>query len=252
MREHFPDLPPSTGPISYARNYLEKLIQVPFRIPALGARRDPRLRHAAPRRERAGLRTIRASCGFSRRARQDMRRPWKSRGLDRRTVEAGDAGTCRRRSIRRSSSARQVTKILSEGTRGNPRQIKRFLNSMMLRHAIAEERGFGADIQRPVLAKIMLAERFYPDFYEQIARLAAAARRRQARGGTPLRGTCPHAAGGRRGGTCHRRTDAEQTAEPRRASRGCEWDKNEWAKGWAAIDPPLADVDLRPYVFVTR
>lgn len=36
VREHFPDLPPSSGPVSYARNYLEKLIQVPFRIPALG------------------------------------------------------------------------------------------------------------------------------------------------------------------------------------------------------------------------
>lgn len=36
VRDHFPDLPPSAGPVSYARNYLEKLIQVPFRIPALG------------------------------------------------------------------------------------------------------------------------------------------------------------------------------------------------------------------------
>lgn len=31
-----------------------------------------------------------------------------------------------------------------------------------------------------------------------------------------------------------------------------EWLKNEWVKGWAIIDPPLTDVDLRPYVFVTR
>ena len=36
VREHFPDLPPSSGPVSYSRNYLEKPIQVPFRIPALG------------------------------------------------------------------------------------------------------------------------------------------------------------------------------------------------------------------------
>ena len=36
VRKHFPDLPDTTGPQSYARNYLEKLIQVPFRIPALG------------------------------------------------------------------------------------------------------------------------------------------------------------------------------------------------------------------------
>jgi len=31
-----------------------------------------------------------------------------------------------------------------------------------------------------------------------------------------------------------------------------DWLKNEWIKGWAAIDPPLRDIDLRPYVFVTR
>jgi predicted KAP-like P-loop ATPase len=36
VRQHFPDLPSMSGPMSYARYYLEKLIQVPFRIPALG------------------------------------------------------------------------------------------------------------------------------------------------------------------------------------------------------------------------
>ncbi len=35
VRKHFPDLPETTGPRDYARNYLEKLIQIPFRIPAL-------------------------------------------------------------------------------------------------------------------------------------------------------------------------------------------------------------------------
>src|SRR5579885_2789667 len=33
VRKHFPDLPDTTGPMTYSRNYLEKLIQVPFRIP---------------------------------------------------------------------------------------------------------------------------------------------------------------------------------------------------------------------------
>ena len=36
VRKHFPELPDTTGPRDYARNYLEKLIQIPFRIPALG------------------------------------------------------------------------------------------------------------------------------------------------------------------------------------------------------------------------
>ncbi len=37
VRRHFPDLPQSSGPVTYAQNYLEKLIQIPFRIPALGS-----------------------------------------------------------------------------------------------------------------------------------------------------------------------------------------------------------------------
>ena len=102
-----------------------------------------------------------------------MKRPWKSRGLDRRTVEAAMQGPVPPEVDQALVISARVTRMLSEGTRGNPRQIKRFLNSMMLRHAIADERGFSAEIQRPLLAKIMLAERFYPDFYEQIARLAA-------------------------------------------------------------------------------
>ncbi len=69
----------------------------------------------------------------------------------------------------------QVTRLLTDGTRGNPRQIKRFLNSMALRQAIADERGFGDEIELPVLAKVMLAERFAPDLYEQLSRLAATA-----------------------------------------------------------------------------
>lgn len=37
VRRHFPELPiPAAGMTSYARSYLEKLVQVPFRVPALG------------------------------------------------------------------------------------------------------------------------------------------------------------------------------------------------------------------------
>lgn len=172
VREHFPDLPRSSGPLSYARNYLEKLIQVPFRIPALGVA-ETRVYVTLLLSENALGRNDARFTKLLAAAREDMRRPWKSRGLDRRTVEAAMGGTVPAEVSQALTLAAHVTKLLSEGTRGNPRQIKRFLNSLMLRHAIAEERGFGGDIQRPVLAKIMLAERFYPDFYEQIARLAA-------------------------------------------------------------------------------
>jgi hypothetical protein len=254
VREHFPDLPPSSGPVSYARNYLEKLIQVPFRIPALGVA-ETRVYVTLLLAENALGSDDPRFLSLLTSAREDMRRPWKSRGLDRRTVEQAMAGKMPPEVDQALVISAHVTKILSEGTRGNPRQIKRFLNSMMLRHAIAEARGFGADIQRPVLAKIMLAERFYPDFYEQIARLAAnhpdgqpeAVRRFEEHVRSPAPeeddDERPTGKGGRR---------APRSAPEPLPAEAVEWEKNEWAKGWAAIGPALKGVDLRPYVFVTR
>ncbi len=67
----------------------------------------------------------------------------------------------------------QIGPILAGGARGNPRQIKRFLNGLLLRHQMAEARGFGADVKLPVLAKLMLAERFLPRLFEQIAMTSA-------------------------------------------------------------------------------
>lgn len=255
VREHFPDLPPSSGPVSYARNYLEKLIQVPFRIPALGIA-ETRVyvtlllaENALGSKDERFVRLLSA-------AREDMKRPWKSRGLDRKTVETAMQGPVPPEVDQALIISAHVTQMLSEGTRGNPRQIKRFLNSMMLRHAIAEARGFGSEVQRPVLAKIMLAERFYPDFYEQVARLAAnspdgkpdALTHFEATVRAPL--TDEEDEEERSTGKGVRRPSRPKPAPPPPEAE--EWLKNEWAKTWAGIDPPLADIDLRPYVFVTR
>jgi len=42
-------------------------------------------------------------------------------------------------------------------------------------------------------------------------------------------------------------------AEPEPLSEQAQkWAESEWARGWAVIDPALKNVDLQPYVFVTR
>ena len=87
VREHFPDLPAASGPLTYARNYLEKLIQVPFRIPALGA---------AETRIYTTLLLIQAEVGEDNpeflkllaTARELLKRPWRNPVLDRAAVEA--------------------------------------------------------------------------------------------------------------------------------------------------------------------
>ncbi|WP_454796526.1 Qat anti-phage system ATPase QatA [Novosphingobium lindaniclasticum] len=235
VREHFPDLPPASGPISYARNYLEKLIQVPFRVPALGPAETRvyitlLLAEAALGSEDGRFRALIAA------AREDMRRPWMSRGLDHSTVQKACGGTIPAAVAQAQVLAAQVTGILTEGTGGNPRQIKRFLNTLLLREAIAEERQLSGEIAIPVLAKIMLAERFYPAFYEQVSKAAAA----DPGGVVEALGNLEDEVRGPGAGV------------PAPTALDGDWSKNDWARGWASIDPTLKNVDLRPYVFVTR
>lgn len=249
VREHFPDLPQGAGPVTYARNYLEKLIQVPFRIPALGLAETRSYitllqLESAVKTDEDQLEKILTA------AQKDMLRPWKSSGLDRKALTGAFGDPLPDFVQEALDTSALLARILSEGTRGNPRQIKRFLNSMMLRHAIAEARGFAEDIRRPILAKIMLAERFHPDFYEQLARIAS----------LDADGTVPAIA------ELEKRTKKSKgTASESEKEKGSgklkavansgdvhDWEKSDWISNWAAIDPTLTGVDLRPYIFVTR
>jgi predicted KAP-like P-loop ATPase len=86
VRKHFPELPDTTGPRDYARNYLEKLIQIPFRIPALGETET---------RIYVTLLLMGAELGdddpaysaLITVARELLKRPWQTAGLDAQTVK---------------------------------------------------------------------------------------------------------------------------------------------------------------------
>jgi predicted KAP-like P-loop ATPase len=247
VRNHFPDLPPSMGPLPYARNYLEKLIQVPFRIPALGL---------AETRIYVTLLQVEATLGSDHPgfqklldgAREELRRPWLSRGLDLTAVTKILAGSVPQEVMRAVEVSTQISTILSEGTRGNPRQIKRFLNSMALRQAIAQERGFADEITPQALAKIMLAESFAPELYAQLARLAVASNDGKIQALAQFEAN----ASGPQSQVKKAPAKSEKAQEPVVAPEVEEWDKSDWIKGWATISPQLGGVDLRPYVFATR
>jgi len=252
VREHFPDLPPSSGPVPYARNYLEKLIQVPFRIPALGLNETRMYVFLLLAENALGPNDDRFKKLLDA-ARKDLQRPWQSKGLDRTIVRAA-LGSLPDEIEQAIVLSAHISKILSEGTRGNPRQIKRFLNSMMLRYAIAVERQFADEIETPILAKLMLAERFSSDLYDQIARLAATAGDGKCAALGELEDHVR--AEQKRTEKSAKRSDkksAKDESEPEVLSEQAQkWAESEWARSWAAIDPPLKDVDLQPYVFVTR
>jgi hypothetical protein len=116
---------------------------------------------------------------------------------------------------------------------------------MALRQAIASERGFAEDIKLPVLTKVMLAERFSTDFYDQLGRLVTASPNGKVVALSHLEAivapqgeAAPATTGKGRGETAPSEVD--------------EWVKNDWVVAWAKIEPRIGEIDLRPYVFVTR
>ena len=247
VRQYFPDLPVAAGPATYARNYLEKLIQVPFRLPALGY---------AETRIYTTLLLVLNECGeesdeftgLAALARDVLQRPWTVSGLDRRGVEAA-LKSVPEPVERALDLANRIAPILVDGARGNPRQIKRFINTMQLRLAIAEERGFASDLSTTVLAKLMLAERFAPEVYDVVARGSASTGTFEELSAleTAVRTGEPH------GEKAAHVRQAKDEGDHREAGGLLpDWPNLQWAKEWAKIEPPLSEHDLRPYVFVTR
>jgi hypothetical protein len=261
VRKHFPDLPDTTGPRDYARNYLEKLIQVPFRIPALGET-ETRIYVTLLL---VGAEMGAADGGYDKLiaiARERLKRPWESSALDFQTIKTalGERSSVAQNALLLSD---QIGPILAGGAKGNPRQIKRFLNSLLLRHRTAEARGFGADVHLPVLAKLMLAERFIPRLFDQIAYAAAADDKGRCADLVALEAEAAEQVAQEATASKPSVRDTKTAAKPAKIDEAAqteqlesallaEWLASPQIRAWARVQPSLAGTDLRPYLFVTK
>ncbi len=250
VRKHFPDLPDSTGPRDYARNYLEKLIQVPFRIPALGET-ETRIYVTLLL---AGAEIGEDDADYAKLisvAREKLKRPWTSGGLDSATIKTA-LGKQAEKANNALALSDQIGPILASGAKGNPRQIKRFLNTLLLRERTATARGFGDDIKLPVLAKLMLAERFIPRLFEQIAFVAAVHPHGFCEDLDALEKHLATADSKEpQAGERKRQKSVEPASMPDNAVLA-EWKSSETICDWACLSPKLSGIDLRPYLFVTK
>lgn len=245
VRAHFPDLPLSSGPSTYARNYLEKLIQVPFRLPPLGyvETKTYLTLLIAGRSYDHGSHEFDTLLEIGR---EVLRRPWAGTGLTRTAIEE-KLGSVSMEIENAIQLADQLAYPLAEGAQGNPRQIKRFLNTLNLRLAIAEERRISDDVNSAVLAKLMLAERFHPDFYDRIEAEAAVSGSSKTVDGieAALRSETSAAVSD---GT---KPIPKRTAKMESPSEG-DFSTSDWVTRWAALSPVFTGLDLRPYLFVSR
>ncbi len=149
----------TTGQPTTSRLYLEKIVQVPVRIPALSKEHTE---------EYLALLMLADTVGVEHAvARVRESRPSACGRLVERLGEALPAdgyGDVR--------LAEALTPLLHRHTMGNPRRLKRFLNAFWLRTAFAGARDI--ELRPDALAKLMLAELHYPDIFGQLLSWLAA------------------------------------------------------------------------------
>ena len=125
------------------------------------------------------------------------------------------------------SLSKQISSVLAKGLNGNPRHCKRFLNAMESRNMMASYRKITLD--RRILAKLMLVEYFKDPFYKRLAQLQI------NDDGKPI--------------------EIKKIEEGKweEAEMLNTWKEDIWIKEWLTkIEPPLTDEDLRPYFYFSR
>jgi len=128
--------------------------------------------------------------------------------------------------------ASRISPTLARKHRGNPRQIKRFMNTLMLRKRAADRRYMPLDIA--VLAKLMILEEVDPVAYAALFRWQGDV------DGKPIQ-----------------MAQAEVYAAKGDLPKGAGDDVAAWAdrpevKPWLTLEPSLAKVDLGNYFFFSR
>ena len=166
VRRRFPELPGERAEVG--RDYLEKLVQFPIRVPPLGrsemetyinllfaklAGMTPeqfdKARQAAVSCDAKSLLEVRFNYGVAKKI----------------------LGTVPPTLSEQLSLAQRIAPILASGLNGNPRQCKRFLNALMLRLDMANSRG--TELKQRVLAKLMLLEYFRPEAFRTLSQQQA-------------------------------------------------------------------------------
>lgn len=272
VRRRFPELPGTETEVG--RDYLEKLVQIPVRIPPLSGAEI----HSY----------INLLFAESNLKEDDYDKVCRHVADFRPTTVSDlcfDIGVCRQLLPGANIPAQlendldlteQVAPVLTPGLSGNPRRTKRFLNTLLLRMEMGEARGLS--LRRQILAKLMLLEYLKPEFFKHLARLQSAQDgepNELAEVETTLRQSSAKEdnesnkgdaeqkseAGASDGGTKvkakgknSRRAEGKTNAQSEDAlpAEVQPWLADAWMRSWLASESLLKGVDLRPYFYVAH
>ena len=136
--------------------------------------------------------------------------------------------------------AQRIGPILGVGLNGNPRQCKRFLNTLVMRIRMAKSRHI--ELQRRVLAKLMLLEYFRPQFFRSLSEWQS------VQEGIPEQLKLMEGAA-----TLFPENENKSGEKAGKKFPEVEmWLQDQWIVDWLNTEPFLSNIDLRPYFYFSR
>ncbi len=124
------------------------------------------------------------------------------------------------------SLSKQISSVLSSSLNGNPRHCKRFLNSLSMRIKMASFKNI--ELDKKVLAKLMLIEYFKDDVFKKIGQLQSNEK------GKP------------------NELKLIENDEWDKVNELKLWENDEWFLKWVKIEPKMSEYDLQTYYYFTR
>lgn len=217
---------PADGGVDIGRDYLEKIVQVPLRVPPLtGSEVEGYLNllFAQLSLDDSEYSKLLVTAGDARR--EDALAVACNYG-----IAADSLGSVPAPLQQHFDLVARIAPILAAGLNGNPRQLKRFMNALMLRQRAASARG--VDLDAAILAKLMILEYLHEVQFRSVFEWQAGN---------------------------HGRSKELQEAEAAVASReepddpdAIPFVTDPQLRRWLKLDPPLAEVDLQPYFYFSR
>ncbi|OIQ01652.1 MAG: hypothetical protein AUK36_09525 [Zetaproteobacteria bacterium CG2_30_59_37] len=229
VRSHFGDIDLSDELVT---SYFDKLIQIPLRVPRLGTNEvkgylillladlAQRRGHITQEEQALGHDSIVSA----------IRKSWAG-GLTKKNIE-GAYGDAAPKLALQIDLADQLANIMatSKHIAGNPRLIKRFLNNLIIRESVAQAQEMSVSFEE--LVKLQLFERCAPsDAFEYLAKQVG-----ESDDGKP--------------NFLQELEDKIAKAEDYTIPHD-SW-KDPFIAEWLKLSPPLADIDLRPLLYLSR
>ncbi|PRY91908.1 putative KAP-like P-loop ATPase [Marinilabilia salmonicolor] len=219
VRKKFPEI--KGNKIDIGKEYLEKIIQYPVKIPQLGVKEVQfyimclLLKYELKEKHAPVLEFIQ----------EERQKDFLNFTISFSLVE-GRFPNEEEKIKEVISLANQLSAVLSKGLNGNPRHCKRFLNSLSMRITMAKIKKI--DLDKKVLSKLMLLEYFKDNVFKELGEM---------------------------------QSNEKGLPEEIKYIENDKWDKveklklwkdDDWFINWIKIEPKLSETNLQPYFYFSR